>query len=80
MTNEELLKCLDGMALALADHGHTWTAEERSRYEHCATSLSAPALARPAPCHAKRLDDIQKSLDAIVKLMQQTLHVRVVEA
>lgn len=30
---QSVLKCLDSMALSLADHGHHWTTEQRQAYE-----------------------------------------------
>lgn len=34
MSDKRLLKALDKLGLALANHNHTWTAEERDAYEH----------------------------------------------
>lgn len=39
MSREETLKCLDSLALALTEHNHQWTPEQRSSYERCAASL-----------------------------------------
>lgn len=39
MSNEEILECLDALGLALAEHDHQWTPEQRSSYERCAAFL-----------------------------------------
>lgn len=39
MSREETLKCLDSLALALTQHDHQWTPEQRSSYERCAAFL-----------------------------------------
>lgn len=39
MKNEEILECLDALGLALAEHDHQWTPEQRSSYERCAAFL-----------------------------------------
>lgn len=40
MKNEEILECLDALGLALAEHDHQWTPEQRSSYERCAAFLA----------------------------------------
>lgn len=34
-----VLDALDALALALAGHGHVWSAEERAQYEHAVELL-----------------------------------------
>lgn len=36
-----VLKCLDSMALSLADHGHNWTTEQRQAYEESVAYLTS---------------------------------------
>ncbi len=36
-----VLKCLDSMALSLADHGHHWTTEQRQAYEASVAYLTS---------------------------------------
>lgn len=37
----ELLKCLDSMALSLAEHDHEWSHEQRQAYESCVAYLTS---------------------------------------
>jgi len=52
MSNEETLKCLDSLALALTEHEHQRTPEQRSRYERCAAFLR-PEMAGNIPRYAE---------------------------
>lgn len=36
---QKVLKALDTLALALADHGHTWTNEQRRAYEQAVAAI-----------------------------------------
>ncbi len=43
----QILKALDELALALANHGHKWTRKERTLYERSVKTLvSSPSTSR----------------------------------
>lgn len=50
-TGEVCRKAIDTLGSALADHGHTWTDEERDAYEHAIAILDMhwPARAKEPP-------------------------------
>lgn len=43
MDNTKIIKTLDRLALALVEHSHQWTAEERELYEQ-SISLLVPSV------------------------------------